>query len=161
MNKFSDMVNEEVGSGSIFKLGLDIHGVVDAMPEFFSFLTDSFIKNGGEVHIITGGRWDDEFETMLTRFGIKWTHKFSVYDYLKENGAEQNGKIQFPDGTIQRKFNDEDWDKVKSDYCREHNISLHIDDTLAYNNYFTTPFARLWSHSGQSKSSHKEVRHLD
>jgi hypothetical protein len=143
------------------KISLDIHGVIDSMPELFSFLSESIVNNGGEVHIVTGGRWDEKLEKQLIKLNIKWTHKFSVYDHLKENGAEQNGKIQFPDGTVQRKFNDEDWDKVKSDYCREHNISLHIDDTLAYNNYFTTPFARLWSHSGQSKSSHKEVRHLD
>jgi hypothetical protein len=143
------------------KISLDIHGVIDSMPELFSFLSESIVNNGGEVHIVTGGRWDEKLEKQLIKLNIKLTHKFSVYDHLKENGAEQNGKIQFPDGTVQRKFNDEDWDKVKSDYCREHNISLHIDDTLAYNNYFTTPFARLWSHSGQSKSSHKEVRHLD
>ena len=73
MKKFTHMVNEELGGK--FKLGLDIHGVVDAMPDFFSFLTDSFIKNGGEVHIITGGRWDVEFEKQLNDFGIKWTPK--------------------------------------------------------------------------------------
>jgi hypothetical protein len=143
------------------KISLDIHGVIDSMPELFSFLSESIVNNGGEVHIVTGGRWDEKLEKQLIKLNIKWTHKFSVYDHLKENGAEQNGKIQFPDGTVQRKFNDEDWDKVKSDYCREHNISLHIDDTLAYNNYFTTPFARLWSHSGQSKSPHKDIRHID
>ena len=153
------MINEK--GESKMKLGLDIHGVVDAMPEFFSFLTDSFIKNGGEVHIITGGRWDIEFEKQLNNFGIKWTHKFSVDDHLKEIDSEQLGKIQFPDGTRQRKFKDEEWDSVKSDYCRENEITLHIDDTLAYNQYFTTPFARLWSHTGQKKSSHKDVRHLD
>ena len=154
------MVNEEMGSGK-FKLGLDIHGVVDAMPEFFSFLTDSFIKNGGEVHIITGGRWDSEFEKQLNDFGVKWTHKFSVYDYLKESDAEVIGKVQFPDGTIQKKFKNEDWDLIKSQYCKENGIDLHIDDTLIYNNFFSTPFARLWTHSGQSKSPHKDVRHID
>ncbi len=160
MIKFSSMVNENYSGGG-FKLGLDIHGGVDALPEFFSFLTESFIKNGGEVHIITGGRWDSEFETMLNNFNIKWTHKFSVYDYLKEVGADQSGKIRFPDGTIQRKFNDEDWDKVKGEYCKKNGINLHIDDTLAYNNHFTTPFARLWTHSGQPKSPHKDIRHID
>ena len=154
------MVNEEMGSGK-FKLGLDIHGVVDAMPEFFSFLTDSFIKNGGEVHIITGGRWDSEFEKQLNDFGVKWTHKFSVYDYLKESDAEVIGKVQFPDGTIQKKFKNEDWDLIKSQYCKENGIDLHIDDTLIYNNFFSTPFARLWTHSGQSKAPHKDVRHID
>ena len=159
MKKFTHMVNEEVVSK--FKLGLDIHGVVDAMPEFFSFLTDSFIKNGGEVHIITGGRWDSEFEKQLNDFGVKWTHKFSVYDYLKESDAEVIGKVQFPDGTIQKKFKNEDWDLIKSQYCKENGIDLHIDDTLIYNNFFSTPFARLWTHSGQSKAPHKDVRHID
>lgn len=159
MKKFTHMVNEEM-SGK-FKLGLDIHGVVDAMPEFFSFLTDSFIKNGGEVHIITGGRWDIEFEKQLNDFGIKWTHKFSVYDYLKESDAEVIGKVQFPDGTIQKKFKNEDWDMVKGQYCRDNGIDLHIDDTLIYNNFFSTPFARLWTHSGQAKAPHKDVRHMD
>jgi hypothetical protein len=159
MKKFTHMVNEEM-SGK-FKLGLDIHGVVDAMPEFFSFLTDSFIKNGGEVHIITGGRWDIEFEKQLNDFGIKWTHKFSVYDYLKESDAEVIGKVQFPDGTIQKKFKNEDWDMIKGQYCRDNGIDLHIDDTLIYNNFFSTPFARLWTHSGQAKAPHKDVRHMD
>ena len=153
------MVNEEVVSK--FKLGLDVHGVIDSMPEFFSFLTDSFIKNGGEIHIITGGRWDSEFEKQLNNFGVKWTHKFSVYDYLKELDAEVIGKVQFPDGTIQKKFKNEDWDLIKSQYCKENGIDLHIDDTLIYNNFFSTPFARLWTHSGQSKAPHKDVRHID
>ncbi len=83
------MLNESLeGSGSKFKLGLDIHGVCDSMPELFSFLTDSFIKNGGEVHIITGGHWNDDFESLLNNLGVKWTHKFSVYDYLIESGSK-------------------------------------------------------------------------
>jgi hypothetical protein len=159
MKKFTTMVSENLSNN--FKLGLDIHGVVDSMPEFFSFLTDSFIKNGGEVHIITGGRWDVEFEQMLNQFNIKWTHKFSVYDYLKESDCEVIGMVQFPDGTFQKKFKNEDWDKVKGQYCKEMGIDLHIDDTLIYNNFFSTPFARLWTHSGQPKSSHKDVRHMD
>ncbi len=160
MIKFSSMVSESFGD-SKFKLGLDIHGVVDAMPEFFSFLTDSFIKNGGEVHVITGGHWDKSFENQLNDLGVKWTHKFSVYDYLIESGVKITGEIQFPDGTIQKKFEDGAWDSVKANYCKENNITLHIDDTLIYNDFFTTPFARLWSHNNKPKSSHKDVRHLD
>ena len=159
MKKFTHMVNEEISSK--FKLGLDMHGVIDAMPEFFSFLTDSFIKNGAEVHIITGGRWDLEFEKQLHDFGIKWTNKFSVYDYLKESDAEVIGKVQFPDGTIQKKFKNEYWDSVKAQYCKENGIDLHIDDTLIYNDFFSTPFARLWSHNGKPKYTNKDIRHID
>ena len=62
---------------------------------------------------------------------------------------------------VQKKFENGSWDHIKADYCRKHNISLHIDDTLIYNDFFTTPFARLWSHSNKPKPSHKDVRHLD
>ena len=159
MIKFSDMINEN-STTSNFKLGLDVHGVVDALPEFFSFLTEAFIKNGGEVHIITGGHWDEQFQTYLKSMGIQWTHKFSVYDHLIDTGVQITGEIQFPDGTIQKKFTDDAWDKVKAEYCNKMGISLHIDDTLIYNDFFTTPFCRLWSHNNKPKSSHKDIRHL-
>jgi hypothetical protein len=159
MKTFSKLINES-NSGS-FRLGCDLHGVIDSMPDFFAFLTNSFIKNGGEVHIITGGSWTDQLESQLRGYGIKWTHHFSIYDHLVEIGTPSIGKVQFPDGTIQDKFPNDIWDKVKGDYCRDNGISLHIDDTLIYNSNFTTPFARLWTHSGQSKAPHKDVRHLD
>ncbi len=154
------MINEDKSS-SKFKLGLDLHGVVDSMPKEFSFLTNAIVSAGGEVHILTGGSWTEELEGQIKSYGIVWTNHLSVYDYLIETGAETTGEIQFPDGTIQKKFNDGAWDKIKADYCRDNKISLHIDDTLIYNDFFTTPFARLWTHSNNPKAPHKDVRHLD
>lgn len=159
INKFTKMINESNGSKQ--SLGLDIHGVINAMPEFFAFLSDSFIKNGGDVHLITGGSWTKRLDDLVESSGIKYTHRFSVYDYLLESGAETCGEVEFPDGTKQRKFKDGLWDGTKAKYCLENNITLHIDDTSIYNNHFTTPFARLWSHNNQPKSPHKDVRHLD
>jgi hypothetical protein len=159
MKKFSNLTNE--GLVNKQKLGLDFHGVIDAMPEFFAFLSDSFVKNGGEVHVITGGHWDEEFENQLKSYGVKWTHKFSIYDHLIESDAKIVGEIEFPDGTIQKKFENGQWDHVKSNYCSDNNISLHIDDKLIYNEFFTTPFARLWSHNNKPKASHTDKRHLD
>jgi len=158
ITKFSKLTES---NSTRYKIGLDVHGVIDDIPDFFAFLTDSIVKNGGEVHILTGGSWTQELESQLLRYGIKWTHKFSVYDHLIEVGTKIVGEIQFPDGTIQKKFEDGAWDKVKAEYCREHSINLHIDDTLIYNDFFTTPFCRLWTHNNKPKDSHKDVRHLD
>lgn len=36
------------------KVGLDIHGVIDAFPPRFKQLAYALIKDGAEVHIITG-----------------------------------------------------------------------------------------------------------
>jgi len=63
INKFSKLTES---TSAKFKIGLDLHGVIDALPEFFAFLTDSVIKNGGEVHIITGGSWTKELENQIT-----------------------------------------------------------------------------------------------
>ena len=156
ITKFSSIVKES--STAKFKIVIDIHGVIDALPEFFGFLTESIVKNGGDVHIITGGEWNEKLEKQLS--GISYTHKFSVYDHLLKT-AEILGEIEFPDGTIQKKFDDTLWDSTKAEYCKENQISLHIDDTLCYNDYFTTPFARFWSHNGKQKASHKDIRHLD
>lgn len=157
---FTDRIDEAV-SNKPFKLGLDYHGVVDAIPDAFAFLSNAVIKAGGEVHILTGSAWTDNLTKSLEKKGIDWTHSFSIYDYLVSSGEQVIGEIQFPDGTKQMKFRDNAWDNVKGIYCRKHDISLHIDDTLIYNDHFSTPFARLWTHNGNPKKSHKEKRHLD
>lgn len=123
-------------------------------------MSNAVVNQGGEVHILTGGSWNEEMVQQLKQYGISWTHSFSIYDYLLEKGTTIIGEVQFPDGTIQKKFEDGAWDKVKAEYCRDNNITLHIDDTLIYNDHFTTPFCRLWTHNGRPKSSKKDVRHL-
>lgn len=143
------------------KFGFDIHGVIDALPNVFSFLSQAIVNSGGEVHILTGGTWSQEVEKQLKEAGIVWTHHFSVYDHLLTSNVKVVGEIKFPDGTVQKKFEDGYWDKVKGEYCEKHGISLHIDDTLIYNDHFKTPFTRLWTHNNRPKASHKDVRHLD
>lgn len=140
------------------KLGLDIHGVIDSNPESFAFMSQSVITNNGEVHIITGGSWTTDLEEQLKGYGIKWTSHFSVYDYLLESGIDSIGTIQFPDGTIQKKFDYHLWDTIKAGYCKSNNIDLHIDDTEVYSNYFTTPFLLYKSSEDFEKISHIDIR---
>ena len=140
------------------KLGLDIHGVIDSNPESFSFMSQSVIAGGGEVHIITGGSWTSELEEQLKGYGIKWTFHFSVYDYLVDSGIDSIGTIQFPDGTIQKKFDYHLWDTIKAGYCKSNNIDLHIDDTEVYSKYFTTPFLLYKSSEDCEKISHIDIR---
>lgn len=139
MKKFTTNNNKD----NTYKVGLDIHGVIDKLPEFFSFLSDSIIKNGGEVHIITGGSWDDNLISELKSYDVKWTHHFSVYDHMIENFKPTGGEVVFSDGTKQKKFKNSDWNKVKGDYCRINNIDFHIDDKDFYTQHFSTPFALL------------------
>lgn len=140
------------------RLGLDIHGVIDSNPESFAFMSRSVIAEGGEVHIITGGSWTSELEAQIRGYGVEWTSCFSVYDYLVSTGIESIGKIRFPDGTIQEKFDSDLWDTIKGGYCRKNKIDLHIDDTEVYSRYFTTPFLLYKSSDDFEKISHTDIR---
>jgi hypothetical protein len=53
------------------------------------------------------------------------------------------------------------WDSAKAEYCRDAGIDLHLDDTKRYNDFFTTPFARIWTHNNKPKGDHRDERHLD
>jgi len=131
----------------MFKLGLDFHGVIDDLSDEFKILAESLIKNGQEVHIITGGSWK-EVKPLIDKIGIKYTHYFSIRDYHDNLGTSTNGfhkKYGFP------LIDNDIWNRTKGDYCRENNISLHIDDTIQYDEYYTTPFARLWTKNKNKK----------
>ena len=144
-----------------FKLGLDLHGVIDAIPYELAFLSKAIVEAGGEVHILTGSSLNERTYGSINSSGVKYTHIFSIYDYLTSKGHQTEGEIRFPDGTEQKKFDDAVWDRVKGDYCVKHKISLHLDDTLIYNEHFVTPFARLWTHNNKKKASHVQLRHVD
>ena len=140
MNKLSKVTEN---SNDPIKIGLDLHGVIDSMPEFFAFFTKAMISAGAEIHIITGGTTNEDTK-LLEDYGIEWTHIFSLLDHHTKMGTPTSGihpKHGFP------MVSDSEWDKTKGEYCRKNNISLHIDDTIAYNEFFTTPFSRLWTNS--------------
>jgi hypothetical protein len=139
-----------------FKIGLDIHGVIDAMPEFFSFLSHSLVSNGGEVHILTGGNLEEGLKD-LEKFNIAYTHIFSIQEYHRQKQTPTYAK--HPRYGFEMVSNEE-WDKSKGDYCVKYGIDLHIDDTMEYNNFFQTPFCRLWSHNNHPKPERKDKRHM-
>ena len=120
------------------KVGLDIHGVLDVRPEFFAELSKLFIAAGHEVHIITGGSFTDgSLQAELESYNIEYTHKFSIYDHLKNIGAKTNEEL----GIASRyPFPDETWNTVKAEYCERNQIDMHFDDMNEYLRYFTTPY---------------------
>jgi hypothetical protein len=123
MDKFSKIMESK---GKPIKIGLDFHGVIDAMPDFFSFFADAIIKAGGEIHILTGGLTNDD-KQLLEKHKIKYTHFFSIIDYHKEKGTPTSGthpKYGFP------MISDEEWDKTKADYCRREGIDISMIQQL-------------------------------
>jgi len=117
------------------KIGLDIHGICDAKPEFFSELSRLFVNAGHDVHIITGRRVSDGALDEIKDLGLSYTHFFSISDYHVEKGTkvwEDDDGNPWLEGEL--------WDRTKGDYCAKHNIDFHIDDTARYGDYFKTTF---------------------
>lgn len=132
------------------KIGLDIHGVADADPPFFSELTRMLIQHGHEVHIITGSEAAPELEAYLKKdLGLHWTRLFSITSYHKAAGTD----ITWVQG---KPYMDEDlWNKTKARYCKENGIHIHLDDSGVYGQYFETPYARYTS--GQRPESPQKI----
>jgi len=122
----------------MYKVGIDIHGVLDAHP-FFKEMAALFVAAGHAVHIISGARFNDrvknKFKKMGIEKGVHYTHYFSISDYL----LEKNTDVRWEDPENPW-FDDKAWNTAKSDYCREHGIDIHFDDTEVYSESFTTPF---------------------
>jgi hypothetical protein len=103
-------------------------------------LSNLFVENGHEVHVLTGSIETEAIHEELRGYGISWTHFYSIADHNKKIGTPMTY-----DGNGDPWMSSEDWNRSKGDYCREHGIDLCIDDTVGYGDYFTTPFSRFFS----------------
>lgn len=118
-----------------FKLGLDIHGVINKQPELFSRIASILIENNCEIHILTGSHSTDGIIKELRDYKMIWNKLFSISDYHKELGTnikyDEKGNPWIEE-TL--------WNRTKGDYCKTNEITFHIDDTKRYGEHFQTNF---------------------
>jgi hypothetical protein len=133
------------------RLGLDIHGVIDTAPKFFSLITKLLVDNGHEVFVITGSHISESLINELNGYGIQYGKLLSVSDYNVENGVsvsyDENGNPW---------FTDEIWNKTKGVLCEKYDIDFHIDDSNVYGDYFSTPYTKINITSDMTKQNHKQ-----
>ena len=114
------------------KIGLDVHGVLDVAPKFFAEITQIALENKFEIHLITEKPLTSLDIDFLKKNNFLWTHTFSILDYLKlKDPSISLEKFDIDPALL---------DTFKSKYCADNSISFHIDDTLNYGEYFSTPF---------------------
>lgn len=121
-----------------FKIGLDVHGVIDRHPELFAFISQALVAAGAEVHIITGPEHSAEFEKQIRDWGIAFTNFCGIVDYCAAKGIEVTWDER-GHGWVR----EEAWDTAKAEYCAVNGIDLHIDDSETYGRHFTTPYLQL------------------
>ena len=117
------------------KIGVDFHGVINTNPDFFREFCREALKIGLEVYIISGGP-RETILSYLNQYQIPYTKLWCIFDYY-----EQRHQVEFyDDGSFH--VDDELWNKAKAEYCKEHNICIHIDDSVIYGREFATPYCR-------------------
>lgn len=122
----------------MLKIGIDIHGVIDKYPTLFERQTKEWIRDGHEVHIITGNMKTPEILELLKSLNISYTHFYSVSDDLLAKG-----KVIRWASPNDPWFNDDDWNKAKAEYCKANKIDAHFDDSDEYRKHFTTPYIKV------------------
>ncbi len=116
-----------------FRIGIDYHGVITSNPQFFKEFTQAALKENVEIYILSGG-FTRDIKPYLDMYSIVYSHIWSMADYF-ENKRQL---IRLSNGTFQ--VDDELWNKAKAEYCLEHKIDFHIDDSAVYGKHFATPF---------------------
>lgn len=121
------------------KVGIDLHGVGDKLPHFFSLISQLLVDNGHEVHLMTGEQSSERLFEQIEGCGLKYTHLFSISDFHIERGTEMNYD-EFGNPWMTKEV----WDKTKYEYAKETGLELVIDDTERYSNYFVDiPFIHV------------------
>lgn len=115
------------------KIGLDLHGVLDATPEFFKELCEGLILLGHEIHVITGAPRLEAID-FLDKNQIKYTKLFSITDTFLQK--------KIPHLIVKNKYTFDNtlWNRAKADYCKKEKIDYHFDDTPHYGKHFTGKF---------------------
>ena len=113
------------------KIGLDIHGVIDRQPAFFSFLSYTLMGAGHEVHIITGKKITKKLISRLRKYKMVWTKLHSITDFNEKRGVKV--KYKTPNNPV---MDPRAWNSAKARICKEEGIDTHFDDSHVYGNWF-------------------------
>lgn len=113
------------------RIGLDIHGVIDSKPKFFSKYSIRLRAIGHTVYIITGAKITPKLIEKLRNYGMEWDYLLSITDY---HVAKKITAVRFDDNGDP--WMDQDtWDATKAHICKENKIDILIDDSNIYGKY--------------------------
>lgn len=120
----------------MIKLGLDLHGVIDKDPTFFSQLADVMLYRDHEIYIVTGREDCIELRKELEACsmpGRLYNGILSITSYQKSQGEP----ISYLDGRKSHPMMDPKvWNPTKAMLCATAGIDIMIDDSTLYEPYF-------------------------
>jgi len=127
----------------MIRLGLDLHGVIDNDPEFFSKLSRFLLSKGHKVYIVTGREKTLDLVKELKACGMigskalldsYYTDILSITTYQKKLGTP----ISYLDDRKSQPIMDpEIWNPTKAALCATAGIDIMVDDSPIYGKYFS------------------------
>jgi hypothetical protein len=119
--------------GLKIRVGLDIHGVIDSDPVFFSELSMVINERGGDVLVVTGREKDKELVEEIEYCKIVYTDILSITSYQKMLGTP----VTYLDNRkSQPIMAPEVWNPTKAALCASAGIHVMIDDSALYETFF-------------------------
>ncbi len=118
---------------SKLKIGLDYHGVISHNAVYFALFCSYARAKGHQINIITGGPLPLVRQKLLEQ-QIESDFIFAISDYYQALGVAKQRK----DGSLY--IPDDLWNMAKADFCRRNGIDFHIDDSIDYLHWFSTPY---------------------
>jgi len=120
----------------MIKLGLDLHGVIDKDPVFFSQLADVMLFRKHEIYIVTGREDCAELRKELEECsmpGKLYNGILSITSYQKSQGEP----ISYLNGRLSQPMMDPKvWNPTKAMLCATAGIDIMIDDSTLYEPFF-------------------------
>lgn len=123
----------------MIRLGLDLHGVIDVDPKFFSALARQMLDRGHEVYIVTGREDTEELWHELCEAGMAGVHHkyyngiLSITSFRKEQGVP----VSYLEGRKSQPMMDPKvWNPTKAVLCASAGIDIMIDDSTLYEPFF-------------------------
>jgi len=123
----------------MIRLGLDLHGVIDKDPEFFSELAQHMIPRGHEIYVVTGREDTEDLHDELKACGMEgvahknYTRILSITNYQKKLGTP----ISYLDDRKSQPIMDPAiWNPTKAALCATAGIDIMVDDSSIYGKYF-------------------------
>ena len=115
------------------RLGLDIHGVIDEDPIFFSDLSQTVRGRGGQVFIITGREDCHDLRQELSDCGMLYDGILSITSHQKMLGTPVT---YLDDRKSQPIMAPDVWNPTKAALCASAGIHVMIDDSALYETFF-------------------------
>lgn len=117
----------------LLKISLDYHGVIDQDFAYWRDFCELAKSRSHKIYIISGGP-QVLIRQKLADNSIPYDILWCVLDYcLALSAVEVNEKGSFS-------ITEGMWNSTKGYLCAQNHIDLHIDDNVAYQPYFQTPF---------------------